>query len=92
MHRGDRGEEREKVWHCCLTLSQHHEGGGREGGQSGGTKEQTLPEEWKSGKEEGNTRAREERSRERESISLREMQECFLSVCAPMMTVQSVCY
>lgn len=67
--------------------------GGR-AGRSGGTKEQTLPEEWKSGKEEGNTRAREERSRqrERESIPLREMQECFLSVCAPTMTVQSVCY
>lgn len=65
--------------------------GGR-AGRSGGTKEQTLPEEWTSAKEEGNTRAREERSRQRESVSLRETQECFSSVCAPMMTVQSACY
>lgn len=60
MHRRDR--ERERVWHHRLTLSQHHEGGGREGG----TKEQTLPEEWKSGKAEGNTREKEETNRERE--------------------------
>lgn len=54
--------------------------GGR-AGRSGGTKEQTLPEEWKSGKEEGNTRAREERSRQREREHFIERNAGMLFVC-----------